>query len=363
MPPKTLVKAGVVSILLAVAVFLMTGYWLDTRTFKPVGLLVSLEAGKIQTVDFAINLWEHYTVDLTADYSVDDWTEGKCNSRTLSDLDWKVYRLRRGANQDRELWASSEEMRRQGRAPIGFRGLPGKYKLEWSVPDAAVCLNARHPRLRVWADPDAYGTVFELVVLACIFLAVVGIGAFVRAIVVWLQGILGGRRALQIFPEMLVRNVIPLKRHLPMPLMRDLPNFGIFYGGVLWILTIIFMIVTPRPSHGLRVDFREQKTVGVEKSPWTETMSVYADARRGFLVNGQPVRREELRTKVQDELLRRGIWVVYFEADFDCAFMDAAFAIDTIQGLGAKLIWITPRTREEWKRKTSPQNPSPAPQS
>jgi len=35
-------------------------------------------------------------------------------------------------------------------------------------------------------------------------------------------------------------------------------------------------------------------------------------------------------------------------------FMDATRAIDTIQGLGAKVIWITPKTRESWKQKTTP---------
>ena len=152
---------------------------------------------------------------------------------------------------------------------------------------------------------------------------------------------------------MTLRNVIPLQWHRPLPLIRNLPNFGLIYGFILWILVFIFMIVRPSTPKGLLVDFRERNSVGVEKSPWTETMSVYAEARRGFLVNGQPVKREELRAKLLEELLRRGVWVVYFEADNDCAFMDAAYAFDTIQGLGAKVIWITPKTREVWKQQES----------
>jgi hypothetical protein len=31
--------------------------------------------------------------------------------------------------------------------------------------------------------------------------------------------------------------------------------------------------------------------------------------------------------------------------------MDAVYAMDTIQGCGAKLIWVTPKMREEWRRK------------
>jgi hypothetical protein len=32
-------------------------------------------------------------------------------------------------------------------------------------------------------------------------------------------------------------------------------------------------------------------------------------------------------------------------------FMDAEHVMDAIQGLGAKLMWITPKTREKWNRK------------
>jgi len=39
---------------------------------------------------------------------------------------------------------------------------------------------------------------------------------------------------------------------------------------------------------------------------------------------------------------------VYVEADADTRFMDTVYAIDTIQGLGGKVVWITPRTRAEW---------------
>ena len=70
-----------------------------------------------------------------------------------------------------------------------------------------------------------------------------------------------------------------------------------------------------------------------------------------FYVNGKQVPREDLRSRLEEELLRRGVWVVYFEADDNCLYMDAVYAMDTIQGLGAKMIWITPKTREEWKHR------------
>ena len=44
------------------------------------------------------------------------------------------------------------------------------------------------------------------------------------------------------------------------------------------------------------------------------------------------------------------VWSVYYEADRETLFGDTVYTIDTIQGLGARVIWITPRMREEWKR-------------
>ena len=30
--------------------------------------------------------------------------------------------------------------------------------------------------------------------------------------------------------------------------------------------------------------------------------------------------------------------------------MDPVYAMDAMQGLGAKMIWMTPKIREEWKK-------------
>jgi len=75
------------------------------------------------------------------------------------------------------------------------------------------------------------------------------------------------------------------------------------------------------------------------------------DRQGRFSVNGELVRREDLGNKLSQELAaKRMVWSVYYEADQETLFGDTVYAIDTIQGLGARVIWITPRIREEWKR-------------
>lgn len=51
-------------------------------------------------------------------------------------------------------------------------------------------------------------------------------------------------------------------------------------------------------------------------------------------------------------LARLGLSI--FEADFDTLNMDAIHAMDTIEGLGANLVWITPKVREELQQKDQP---------
>jgi biopolymer transport protein ExbD len=355
MPPKALAKVGFIALALALLVPWGYAHWLKTRTFKLVDKPVLLEAERIQTEDFEINLREFYHVQIEVDYSSDYWVEERtCPFRYWEAADWRVYRLSGRGHGTRELWASSAEMREHGTFPIGFNGIRGKYQLEWNVPTASVCLNTRHPRLHVYATSFEYEEFGGFLQFVCIFLGGTGILLVLRAIGAAIFGRFMDKRPPRIFPATELRNVIPWQRHRPMARIRDLPNFGLVYGFVLWVLVFLFMIFVPLKPKGLLVDFRGVKTVGVEKSPWTETLGVYVDAQRGFFVNQQPVAREELRGRLQEELLRRGIWVIYFEADSNCLFMDAVYAIDTIQGLGAKLVWITPKMREEWKQKGIP---------
>jgi biopolymer transport protein ExbD len=351
MLPKTLVKVGAVALLLALVVSAMSTYWLTTRTFEPVNMPVTLEAEKTQTAEFFINLREDYSVRINVEYSPDDWTKGKCSDRLWQDTDWKVYRLGGWGPNRKELRANPEEMRKQGLWPDGFRGVRGRYELDWSVAGSATCLNARHPRLRVFTPSAIYDDIWGFIWFACIFLGGAGITLMVRGTIEWLRSFHEEKKTLRMMPEIPLRSVIPLRRHRAMALIEDTPNFGLVYGFILWVLMFLFMILQPGTPKGLLVDFKGERTVIVEKNPWAETMAVYVDAKRAFLVNGKAVAREELRSKLQGELLRRGVWVVYFEADGNCPYMDAVYAMDTIQGLGAKMIWITPKTRDEWRER------------
>jgi biopolymer transport protein ExbD len=356
MPPKTLAKAGLIILAMALLVPWVYAHWLKTRTFEPVDKAVKLEAGRVYTEDFEINLREEYLVQIEVHYGVDSWVEEEreCPFRWWEAADWKVY-LQSGRDEGkRELWASSAEITKQGGFPTGFSGSPGKYQMEWNLSASQTCLNGRRALMHVYTSSLGYEEFGGFLEFVSAFVAGTGILLVLRAIGAWTLGPFINKRPPRMFPEMELRNVISRKRHRPIPYFKSLPNFGLIHGFILWILLFIFMIMMPRTPVGLWVDFREQKAVGVEKSPWSETVTVYVDAKRGFLVNGHSVRAEELQAELKRELGRQMVWTVYLEADSDCLFMDIVHAMDTIQGSGAKLVWITPKTREEWKQRDIP---------
>lgn len=109
------------------------------------------------------------------------------------------------------------------------------------------------------------------------------------------------------------------------------------------------MILQPRPSQGLYLKLAGPAKTELEKHAWAETASVYVDEKEQFHVNGELIKAENLANELQKKLVRQASWTVYFEADNDARFMDAAYAMDIIKGLGATVIWITPAMRKEWK--------------
>jgi biopolymer transport protein ExbD len=162
-------------------------------------------------------------------------------------------------------------------------------------------------------------------------------------------------RNLRIFPGMILRNVFPRIRHRPTRYIAQLPNFGLIYGAVLWILIFLFTIVkAPHHYYGLPIELGTHDSVIWEKSPWPETLGVYLAPGEKYYINGRPVPREALGASLLQELSHRMVWTVYFEADPDTMYMDAIYAMDTIRGCGAKLVWITPRVRKEFQQRDQP---------
>lgn len=170
MPQKTLATIGLLVFVAAICVLWGTNHWVQTRTFDPVDMPVSLQQGQIRTGAFEINLSESYEVFIHFDPSLDDYyAEGRCSYKNLGSDRWRVFRLVRGSSTERQLWASYNNSDDSLRANQ-FEAVPGRYEVEWDVPAGAACLNIRHPRLHVSTYADEYLKFAALTQYPCLFI-------------------------------------------------------------------------------------------------------------------------------------------------------------------------------------------------
>jgi biopolymer transport protein ExbD len=349
MLPKLRIKVGLVLVVSGILAAWASNYWYTTRIFNPVEMNVSLEADKTQTVEFNINLRETYWVGVLLDYSANDYIEGNCGASRLNSMRWKLFRIGKDPNREQEPWAESEYHDKQHKYSETFRANPGRYELEWRVSPETTCLNSRHPRLSIETSSEDSDEMVQDILYACVVFALLGAGLLMQGFSGLFTGFIERGRPSRIFPELALKNVIPMRRHRPMPLIANLPIFVPLWICTLTILVIMFaaMLMTPLMLRGFLVHFDKPRLTDWEKSPWKETMSVYVDGLREFYVNGRHVEPQNLPERLKAELGKRMVWTVYFEADENARVSDAEYAMNTIQHLGAKLIWLTPRTRKE----------------
>ncbi len=184
--------------------------------------------------------------------------------------------------------------------------------------------------------------------------APVGIALLLPAFaLLWIFGKgLPARQLPRIFPEMKLRHLTAWKGGSVSPslVMASLNAFSMSWICVLMSQVILFMAFQPEPRRGLWILWEKPTPITSTENPWSQTMSVYVGSPGQFYINGEFVTRERFEGTLREELSRRVEWTVYVEADPDTQFMDTVYAIDTIQGLGAKVFWITPQMRQEWKR-------------
>jgi biopolymer transport protein ExbD len=229
-----------------------------------------------------------------------------------------------------------------------------RYSFDADVSPGASCLNAGNPRLKVQTHPypsDLY------VALTWLSVVPVGIGLtlLMRTHISRPCSKIEGPR---MFPDMALHNVLPITKLAPLPPIHDPPHWPLFYVAIVSILIFSFVMFGRFPSKGLFVTWKNRDAVVWEKSPWPDTLEVSVRVPSRFFVNGQEVSRSDLHAKLIEQLSRRAEWSVYFEAEPDVAYMEAVYAIETIQACGAKLIWITPKMREDWQQKSKESKPT-----
>ena len=361
MPPKTLARLGLAFLLVASTIYFLTGRWLHSRIFTPLEYSVSLESRQLKSPPFLINLRDEYFVSLRLDDATNNWEEAqRCNDSNLLGSEWRIYKLSSKAAQPRVLWADSGKVEREYELYIGtMAASSGQYELEWDLPPSAACLRQRHAQLAVYTGRAGYEILVSFVQICCVFLVGTGAALIFFAIAHTLRQAVGIGENPRMFPDMPLRNVLPIAKHKPLLPIHRMPHWGLFSSTVFGPLVFVCMLYGmygPREYKGLYVSWRNREAVVWEKSPWSATVAVYVRTPARFFVNSEEVNRNDLRSKLMGQLGRRAGWSVYFEAEPDTLYMDVIYAIETIQACGGKVIWITPKMREEWRHKPQGTN-------
>jgi len=159
---------------------------------------------------------------------------------------------------------------------------------------------------------------------------------------------------LRIFPEIPLRYSLAFRQFRPAVKRPELPDFGMYWGWIMMVQLIGFWIMPPRIPTGLLIRVPSLYVAERPRAPESESLGVYVGAGGRYYVNGQAVAREQLRARLQKELSRRSLWIVYFEGDDDAAYMQVLYAVETIRGLGAQAYFLSPRIRAEFNESASP---------
>jgi biopolymer transport protein ExbD len=240
----------------------------------------------------------------------------------------------------------------------GFGAPSDDYELEMLFPKGTECLKERHPRVVIRThDLEALEEVGDLLSSIFHYFAIVGLAFVPWALAIWIRRRFT-REGPRMFPGTKPGNHLRVLHQRPMRMFAELPNFGLMFGAVLWIVAFIFMVNLPPPSRGLLIGLRADDAIGLAVSPWPETISVYLGIGEKYYVNGQQVAQRDLRARLEEKLGRSAVWTVYFEADGNTLNGNAIYAMDTIRELGAKLVWITPKVRENLRQRQVGTHPT-----
>ncbi len=103
---------------------------------------------------------------------------------------------------------------------------------------------------------------------------------------------------------------------------------------VLLVLLIIFMVITPQQVVGLSADVPQPppKNIHVNENKRTVVIEIKADG--SIDINQQPVRLEDLHSRLVDIFATRGERVVFVKGDPNLDFQSVARVIDIAHGSG-----------------------------
>nr|HEV7952583.1 biopolymer transporter ExbD [Candidatus Acidoferrales bacterium] len=336
-------RPGIAVLLAAIAIYAIPIRWIETRRFTPLDVPFSASNGHFRTDEFKINLSGDYRVNFYRPY--DGSPEySNCPDDATSNTKWTVFRNGQPVTVSVPLAPGIQPWRRIN----FFRASPGSYSVDVEVLQGAECLNVARMQLVV-STFNNFQDVLDLLWDCCVFLAGVGIVLLILAKPVSF-GELPNNQTHELTPISQSSGYLRsfgFRKRRPMPIFHRIPDFGMIFFFAMISTLIIMIILTTHHSVSMGIKARLTRPTGfnVNIDPRNKPLLVWIDADGKYFLNEKQITRNDLGNALKRELARRAEPTVYFEADGNAYFGDAAFAMSEIKNASGKLVWLTPKTR------------------
>ncbi|HJT69864.1 MAG TPA: hypothetical protein VJ731_06675 [Terriglobales bacterium] len=350
------VLIGLALAILGTLTFVTVKRWIDTRTFVPVDIPVSLAVGHIRTGPFKINLKDEYQVQIKTGW--ESHFDSNCLAYMhLPKADWFLYKDGQLVKKN----IASEPSDYLG----SFDSENGTYELDLEIRSDSRCLDPGHPRLLVYrnkADYEDYANPILWFAGLSITLgaSLVLLGVFTRSTESHLSSIRISNSEI-VGQNFQWAQKLPLRRAIT-----GIPPFGLLAGIAFALFAILMMTLTSAfqyRSRGLWVHLLKPGAMPVKPDAWTEPLIVLVkDAGPGqeprLCVNSKVVAWDDFASALKHELSGRREWTVYVEGEDRMPWADVASVIDIARGDGAKVFLVRQpekATRENVCREESPK--------
>lgn len=333
-------------VLLMLAIYAIPIRWIETRRLRPLDAPISISNGHFITGEFKINLSAVYVVNFIRPEDASPEYSG-CDYQARIHTKWTVFKNGRLIAVSLPSTSTDYPWQRVD----SFTAGPGTYSIDVEALPGAECLNFARMQLVVGAYDVDFSDTLNLLWGSCLFLGAVGAVLLIRvrpaSFREQTQDQLRDRSLISQSPGY-TRN-FGLRKRRPMPRFHRLPDLGMLYFAAMFPCLIAMLILMHHSgSMGIKTHLVRPSGIHANADPRSKALLVWLDAHGNYFVNGKEVSRDNLEDAVKHELSQPAEWTVYFEADGNASFGDAAFAMGKIRNASGKLVWLTPKTRSEF---------------
>ena len=330
-------------------------HWVDTRNFRPVSVPITLETGEIVEQKFTVNVGGEYWTDFET--SPHPWNNEIEEDWAHLHFQFEI-RDASGKEVPTYSWLAQPDGTLKGAATCVADLKRGEYSAKLVMLQGSRLLSGYQPRLNIQTDrtfPDF------LVVLSgwlSAFVTSAGLMLVLRGAIVARQEKVTEEKAFATPPtgsypsEVVSRRVRDrgqFARQSQWELYSHWALYIVLFLVLVWVPVCVFTSFRLTPL-GIWVRVLVQRIPSapttVLPTPKLVLRVVCNKSATAYMINGRLLPSKDLQDELKHELARQPDWTVYVDGDSDCGFSDVMDAIDIVRAVHAKVVLVTPASRD-----------------